>query len=1106
VATTQTVTVLFTGLVGSTELSSRLGPQATDELRQTHFGLLRFATQAAGGIEVKNLGDGLMVAFTSPSRALACAVGMQQAIERHNRRDDQTPLSVRIGMSMGEATEEDGDYFGEPVIEASRLCAKAEGGQILAAEMVKAMAGRHATQEFVSVGDLELKGLPDPVPSVEVVWEPAQAPEAEGGQFPLPTRLVSASAESLFAFFGRTDELSRLTDTQKTSASENRLQVVLISGEPGIGKTTLVAQAARTAHGSGANVLYGNCEEDFGVPYLPWTTALSQLVDQTDDVLLREFAESNGTALARLVPGLARRLSLAPPGAATDADTERFLILEGVARLLALASTKAPLVVVLDDLHWVDAASLQLLRHLVASAIPMSVLVVGTFRESDLSRSHPLTAALADLRREACVDRLDLLGLEDIEILELLEAAAGHDVADDGVALAHALRRETGGNPFFVVEVIRHLAASGAFVQDDEGRWVLSVDPEHISLPTSVREVVARRVARLGQETDQALSMAAVIGRDFDLEVLSRLLDTEQDSLLDLLEGAIGAGIISESDDAAGSYRFVHALIQHTLYQELGATRRQRAHHRVAEALESVGTEDGHLVELAWHWMAATRPTDMTKALYYARRAGDAALAAYAPLDAITWYSQALDLPSPHSPSGDRERCTLLVGLGTAQRQAGQPEHRQTLLDAADLAQRLGDTELLVAAALAGTRGVAGVATADNEQIDALQSALAAVGDADRASRARLLAALVGVIDARDWRLRRDLADEAMAIVSGLSDQSTVLDVVNRCYNPRAQAESLVQRLAETHDAVVLADRLGEPVSRYIARYNCVHACMENGGLSEVDRLLSEMQDLVRQTGFPYYQWEQELFRSCRFLLSGDLAAADTCNTAALDMGARIGAPEAMGAYGAVLFEIRYQQGRLDEIADLFTQAATDNPALAVLRAAVVAVNCALGRLDEARALFEPDAANGFVDFPHDQVWTTAMALCADNAVDLAYRHAAQVLYDELSPISHLVAFNKGTVEGALSRSLGRVAHLLGHHDEAESLFQAAMSMNERLEAPYWIARTKLDYADLLIVDRAQSDDVVKAKEMVRQALAAAHEYGFGALERRANVLLGTTR
>ncbi len=144
--------------------------------------------------------------------------------------------------------------------------------------------------------------------------------------------------------------------------------------------------------------------------------------------------------------------------ASADADTERFLILEGMTRLLALVSHKAPLVIVLDDLHWVDAASVQMLRHLLASAMPMALLIMGTFRASELSRSHPLTGVLADLHRVTAIDRLNLLGLEDTEILDLLEAAAGHDVADDGVALARALRRETGGNPFFLVEVIRHLA------------------------------------------------------------------------------------------------------------------------------------------------------------------------------------------------------------------------------------------------------------------------------------------------------------------------------------------------------------------------------------------------------------------------------------------------------------------------------------------------------------------------------------------------------------------------------------------------------------------------------------------------------------------------
>ena len=287
-----------------------------------------------------------------------------------------------------------------------------------------------------------------------------------------------------------------------------------------------------------------------------------------------------------------------------------------------------------------------------------------------------------------------------------MEAAAGHRLPDDGVALAHALRRETGGNPFFVVEMILHLAQEGIFAQGDDGIWRLTVDLDEVGLPTSVREVVAQRVATLGEETERALSMASVIGRDFDLSVLATLLGDDELELMDRMEQAIAAGLLSEDGTTAGRYRFVHALIQHTLYQDLSAARRQRAHLRVAEVLEDTDTDDPErLAALARHWLAATRQADVTKAVYYARRAGQVALGAYAPADAVAWFSQALEVLDRQGAPDEHERGRLLVELGTAQNAAGMPEHRQTLLDAAEIAQRLGDTDLLVAAALGGRRG-----------------------------------------------------------------------------------------------------------------------------------------------------------------------------------------------------------------------------------------------------------------------------------------------------------------------------------------------------------------------------------------------------------------
>jgi class 3 adenylate cyclase/tetratricopeptide (TPR) repeat protein len=1093
VANTQTVTILFTDMVGSTELSTALDPNTADELRQTHFGLLRAALNAAGGIEVKNLGDGLMVAFSSLSRALACAVAMQQTVERHNHRTIQ-PITIRVGLSTGEAAEEDGDFFGEPVIEASRLCAHAESGQILTTSTARALAGRHATQEFVPVGEVVLKGLPDPVEVVEVRWTPDSDVAGYGSRLPLPPRLVSNSAESLFAFFGRNDELQTLGDVHKRCATEQHLGVVLISGEPGMGKTSLVAQAARAVHSGGATVLYGGCDEDLAVPYKPWVEALTPLVQSLPDEVLRRFTEANGLTLARLVPDLARRLAEQSPVPAAESDAELLMIMESVVRFLTAASEETPLLVVLDDLHWADAASLQLLGQLARSSTPMAVTVVGTFRDSDLSRSHPLTSLLARLHRVPTVQRLPLIGLEDFEIIGLMEGAAGHTLPDEGVALAHALRRETGGNPFFVVEMIIHLAQEGIFVQGDDGVWRLTVDLDEIGLPTSVREVVAQRVATLGEETERALSMASVIGRDFDLSVLAKLLDDDELELMDRMEQAIAAGILSEAIGAAGGFRFVHALMQHTLYQDLSAARRQRAHQRVAEVLENTETDDPErLAALARHWLAATRQADVTKAVHYARRAGQAALAAYAHTDAVTWFSQALEILDRQVSPDDHERGRLLAELGTAQNRAGMPEHRQTLLDAAGIAQRLGDVDLLVAAAQGGRRGTGGAAEADPERAAVLQAALSALGGRDPNARAFLLASLAEVTDARDWRRRRELADEAVSLVDGLDDTAK-LDIVLSCYQFRAQPERSAERLAETAWACEALQRIDDPVLRFRAGYVRIHACMEVGDLSEVDNRIAEMGTLVERTGLPTCRWQLLMTRSWRALLAGDPQTGERLNDEALTVASDMGAPEALGAYGAVLFHIRFLQGRTEELIEPFAQTAAENPAIDMLRVALASSYCSLGRLDEAAVLFEHDAATEFTEFLRDVTWTTAMVYAHEIATALKHREAAMSLYEQLTPYAALIIFNYGVCQGALARSLGRLGHLLGRSDVAEAHFRTALSINERLKAPYWIARTQLDFADLLR-DIGKMDE---ATGFVEKALQTGKQFGFAALESRA--------
>src|SRR3954451_20511337 len=451
----ETVTVLFTDLVGSTGLASRVGPGAAEELRREHFALLRAPVEETEGLEVKNVGDGLMVVFRSSSRAVRCAVEMQQALDQRNRRADEQ-LMIRIGVSAGEADLEEGDYFGPPVVEAARLCGAAAGGQILCGDLVRMMA--REGRSFRSVGALELKGLPQPFPAHEIEWEPLSG---SVGALPLPPRLREVPP---LGYVGRREEREALAFLLEQAREASR-RVAFLSGEPGIGKTRLATHLAVEAHGDGTTVVYGRCDEDLGVPYGPWVEALRHYVREAPEAVLSAHAERHGGELARLVPEVYGRLPDYPAPTETDPESERYLLLGAVAGLFEEASRVTPLVLILDDLHWADKPSLSLLRHLVTRGDDLRLLVIGTYRESDLTRGHPLADLLADLHREDGVSRMRLTGLDEDNVIAIMEAAAGHDIQTDGRQLARAIMRETDGNPFFVGELLRNLRKSGAIVQ-----------------------------------------------------------------------------------------------------------------------------------------------------------------------------------------------------------------------------------------------------------------------------------------------------------------------------------------------------------------------------------------------------------------------------------------------------------------------------------------------------------------------------------------------------------------------------------------------------------------------------------------------------------------
>jgi tetratricopeptide (TPR) repeat protein len=1077
--------VVFTGLVGSTEPA----------VRSPLLGLLRGAVASTGGSEVKDLGDGLMVVYPSLGGALDGAVAMQQEIEQHNRKATVS-LGVRIGLSSGDAVAEDGDFSGDPIVEAQALCAAASGGQILTTEVVHLSALRTA-HRFTAVGAQQLHDVPDPIDVCELCWDPVTAV----AEVPLPSRLALVPAGGMV---GRELQRERLLHALKAVSAGEGHRVVLLSGEPGIGKTTLAGDVARRAHADGATVLHGRCDEDLGVPYQPFVEALGGYVANAPDIALSAIDDRRLSELGPLLPQVRRRTPTLAEAPATDPDAERYRLFGAVTAVLAEMAGAAPVVIVLDDLHWADKPTVLLLRHLVTTLDDAAVLLVGTYRDSDLTVDHALTEALAALSPGPAVDRISIGGLDDGGVIALLEGLAGHEMTDEGIELAHAVRRETGGNPFFAAEMLRHLADIGA-IRQDGGRWVATVDLSRIGLPESVREVVGQRVLRLGDDVQHILTMASVIGRDFDVALLSRVAERDEAAVSDALEAAAGAQIVAVVEASADRYSFTHALFQHTLYDALSASRRARTHRRIGELLEvDCGDDPGERIgELAHHWMVATKPADEGKAADYARRAGRRALESLAPDEAIRWFTQAIELLDEDPHHDAHARLDVLIGRGDAQRQAGDPGYRETLLDAAAEATRLGDTERLVAAALANNRGRASRSGGvDEERIAMLEGALSAVGDADSRERAWLLATLGAELPfSMDLGRVRALATEAEAMARRLGDDGTLLRVLNLTYLSLWVPENLERSIAASQEAVTLAKRVGDPVARFWAALNRVYAMTSAADRAGIDAAIELALSMAEQIRQPFLTgWALQVRCPC-VLLAGDAEEAERLAGDALQINLDSGQPDALAVFGANLAGIRLHQGRLEEILPLIAEAAADNPGLPGFQAANPLMLCECGRFDEARTLF--DAARG-ADFHHaayDYLWLPMTALWADTAAWLADVPAAGLLYERLAPFERQGITTSSTFLGTVGMYLARLAAVLGRDDDAQRHFEKADVQLRALDAPYWHARNQVDWAGFLIT-RAHDDDVNEARALLEEATRTAATHGCGAVERRASALV----
>jgi class 3 adenylate cyclase len=1089
--TRSTATILFTDLVGSTELRGRLGEEVTEDLRRRHDRLLTEAVEAHSGRVVKGLGDGIMATFAGASDAVRAAVEIQQAIDRLNRSGKvPVPLSVRVGLSAGDVTFEDDDVHGAPVIEASRLCGTALGDEILASEVVRWLGGAQGSPSLTPVGSLELKGLAAPVPAVRVEWEPTPVSE-----IPMPPLLTDVGR----IFVGRDAELERLTQFWKEAAAGER-RVALLAGEPGVGKTRLAAEVAIRVHEEGGVVLAGRCDEGLGVPYQPFVEALRHFVDHTPPAELRERLGRYGGELTRLMPEVAERVPELPAPLQSDPETERFRLFDAVAAWLTAASAEDPLLLVVDDLQWAAKPSLLLLRHVVRSPEPGRVFVVGTYRDTELTYDHPLVDVLADLRRREGVERVSLSGLDSVGVAAFVEQAAGRALGEEDLALARAIHDETEGNPFFVREVLRHLAETGA-IKREEGRWGTSLSVAEVGIPEGIREVIGRRLARLSGETNRALRLASVAGTDFEVSIIGRAGDMDEDDVLVTLEEAAAARLVIE-EPGGGRYRFAHALVRDTLYEALSATRRSTLHRRIGEAIEAIHAAalDDHLPALAHHWGRASAVAAATpKAVDYAARAGHRALAQLAHDEAVAYYRQALErLTATEGPVDEDARLELVVSLGEAEHRAGDPAQRETLLRAAELARRRGNAPALARAALAGTRGIlpTSVGWVDQEKVAVLEAAVEAVGEGDPAARSRLLATLgVELVFGTDWRRCLPLSDEALSLARSLGDPETLARVLMARNFPTCAPGLLQERLANTAELLEVVKQVADPALVAEAHLFRSRTAFEAGQVAEADRCITVADELSAGVGQPALRWRVRYIQGARAVAAGRCADAERLLVESRELGRLTGQPDADLLFARQQVCLRLAQYRVD------TKTLTNMEALGTVPlddSASARLACELGRREQATAALEHFAAT---PLRTDLYWLPAMLNWAAVASGLGLAGPAAVIERELRPYADLPVAMTALPMLSVAHHLGLLSFTLGHLQTAEEDFLAAEAIHERIGAPAWLAASRLERARVLIA-RQQSGDAERALDLAGQALATARQLGLGGLERQAVTLL----
>lgn len=459
------------------------------------------------------------------------------------------------------------------------------------------------------INDLKSVGDQSSVSPTVLLTEEEPAPSIEHEAFSLHSPLTLARRS---AFVGRNEEFRRLREHWDASCRGER-QVVFLSGEPGIGKTRLATEFADSLQAEGAIVLSGGTEEGAELPYQPFVEALRLYVSQSSQETLKRQIMPYATELTRILPELHQHIPELSVLPLPSSDSERYRLFEALAGCFTNIARFQPVLLMLEDLHWANKQTAFLLNHIARLTAQSRLFILGTYRDKELARTHPLLRTIADLRRSRTFRRISMTGLDELEIEKMMEEWVGRDAPKDIITAVH---KHSDGNPFFVEEILLFLIESSAIYEKD-GRCMANISVEQMEIPEEVKEVIRLRLSRLSSECDSTLTIASVIGHEFTLEALKRASDLSESKLLELLEEAVAASIIRESSNVVGRYAFCHFLTHETLYEDLTTTRRVRLHGQTLQyadnngvklAYEVLGGKGPYLVAAGFSNCPAVRP------------------------------------------------------------------------------------------------------------------------------------------------------------------------------------------------------------------------------------------------------------------------------------------------------------------------------------------------------------------------------------------------------------------------------------------------------------------------------------------------------------------